>query len=84
MRHAPQRESLQVILRSAIDLSNELGLACVAEGVETMEEWRLLQQYGCTLAQGWLIAKAMPGGDIVEWCRRHRQRVAEMRAAQEH
>ncbi|HEU4486318.1 MAG TPA: EAL domain-containing response regulator [Povalibacter sp.] len=84
VRHAPQRESLQVILRSAIDLSNELGLACVAEGVETMEEWRLLQQYGCTLAQGWLIAKAMPGGDIVEWCRRHRQRVAELRAAQEH
>ena len=84
VRHAPQRDSLQVILRSAIDLSNQLGLACVAEGVETMEEWRLLQQYGCTLAQGWLIAKAMPGYDIVDWCRRHRQRVPELRATQEH
>jgi EAL domain-containing protein (putative c-di-GMP-specific phosphodiesterase class I) len=84
VRHAPQRDSLQVILRSAIDLSNQLGLTCVAEGVETMEEWRLLQQYGCTLAQGWLIAKAMPGDEIVDWCRRHRQRVPELRATQEH
>ncbi len=36
VRGAPERESLQVILRSAIDMANRLGLVTVAEGVETL------------------------------------------------
>lgn len=72
VHHAPERESLQVILRSALDLANRLGLVAVAEGVETMEEWRLLQEFGCTMGQGWLIAKPMPAIEIGPWLRTHR------------
>lgn len=80
VRGASQRDSLQVILRSAVDMANQLGLTSVAEGVETFEEWRLLQDYGCTLAQGWFIGKAMPGEEIGPWLKQHRTRLQELRA----
>ena len=80
VRHAPERESLQVILRSALDLANRLGLVAVAEGVETLEEWRLLQQFGCTMGQGWLIGKPMPATEIGSWLRTHRGQLDSLRA----
>ncbi|MFC4307633.1 EAL domain-containing protein [Steroidobacter flavus] len=80
VRGAPERESLQVILRSAIDMANRLGLVTVAEGVETLQEWRMLQEYGCTLGQGWLIAKPMSGEDIIGWMKQYRVQAAQLRA----
>jgi EAL domain-containing protein (putative c-di-GMP-specific phosphodiesterase class I)/AmiR/NasT family two-component response regulator len=76
----PQRENLRVILRSAIEMAHELGLTTVAEGIETIEEWRLLQQLGCTLGQGWLIARPMPGDELIGWMKRYRRQMARLRA----
>lgn len=78
VRGAPERESRQVILRSAIDMANKLGLITVAEGVETMQEWRLLQEFGCTVGQGWLIARPMQGADISSWLKTYRARSSEL------
>jgi EAL domain-containing protein (putative c-di-GMP-specific phosphodiesterase class I)/FixJ family two-component response regulator len=64
---AHERDSLQVILRSALEMASQLGIETVAEGVECLQDWRLLRQYGCKLAQGWLLAKAMPGGELESW-----------------
>ncbi len=69
VRGACDRENLQVMLRSAIEMASELGLVTVAEGVESEQELRLLQDYGCTFAQGWLFAKPMPGAQLVDWLR---------------
>src|SRR5580658_6470994 len=55
-----ERESVQVMLRSALEMAKRLGLNTVAEGVESIQDWRLLHEYGCTFVQGWLMAKAMP------------------------
>lgn len=71
---AHERHNLQVILRSALDMANQLGLVTVAEGVETIGDWRLLQGFGCRLGQGWLIAKAMPATDFLPWLRTHMKR----------
>lgn len=72
---ASERESLQVILRSALDMASELGLETVAEGVESVEDWHLVRQYGCTMAQGWLLAKAMPADQFEPWVHQlHSQR----------
>jgi EAL domain-containing protein (putative c-di-GMP-specific phosphodiesterase class I)/DNA-binding NarL/FixJ family response regulator len=68
------RESLQAILRSALEMARRLGIATVAEGVETWEDWRLLKEYGCTLAQGWLVAKAMPSEQFEAWVKLHAAR----------
>ena len=64
---AHERDSLQVILRSALEMASQLGIETVAEGVECLQDWQLLRQYGCKLAQGWLLAKAMPGGELEGW-----------------
>jgi len=79
VRGAPERDSLQVILRSAIEMANRLGLVTVAEGVETLREWRMLQEFGCTLGQGWLISRPMPAAEVVPWLKRHRVQLAELR-----
>jgi predicted signal transduction protein with EAL and GGDEF domain len=56
-----------VIVRSAIDLGRNLGLEVVAEGVETEEAWAQLQEFGCDLAQGYLLATPMPAIELTSW-----------------
>ena len=77
---APDRDNVQVILRSAIEMANRMGLVTVAEGVETLREWRMLQEFGCTLGQGWLIARPMPGDDLIGWMKQYRLESAQLRA----
>lgn len=64
---APQNPSLISILGSSLELARKLGLSSVAEGVETREEWDLLRDFACTYAQGYFVAKPMPGENISGW-----------------
>lgn len=57
----------RIILESSIDMARKLGLKTVAEGVETRGDWNLLKELGCTIAQGYFIAKPMSASDFVEW-----------------
>ena len=77
---ASERNNLAIILQSAIEMANRLGMSTVAEGIETLEDWRLLQQFGCNIGQGYFIAKPMPGKDFFPWLKQHNQRLAELRA----
>lgn len=43
-----------------IAMAHEIGLRCVAEGVETEEQLDVMQNYGCHIAQGFLFDKALP------------------------
>jgi diguanylate cyclase (GGDEF)-like protein len=52
------------IVRSTIDLAHNLGLEVVAEGVESQEVWDALRAQGCSLAQGYFIAKPAPPADL--------------------
>lgn len=76
---ASQREHLRVILQSALEMANRLNLVTVAEGVEDIEDWALLQDYGCVLAQGYLIAKPMPGDELPVWLRTHSRHLRSLR-----
>jgi EAL domain-containing protein (putative c-di-GMP-specific phosphodiesterase class I)/DNA-binding NarL/FixJ family response regulator len=78
VHRAYERKNRQVILRSALEMASKLGIASVAEGVETMEDWRLLQQFGCTLGQGFLIAKPMCARDLPAWLKDYRPRRAKL------
>src|SRR5205823_10760119 len=53
-----------VIVRSIIELARNLGLESVAEGVEDDAAWALLATMGCDEAQGFLLAPAIPAGDL--------------------
>ena len=70
-----QREHLIILLESAIQLARRLNLCVVAEGVELMEDWNRLKELGCELAQGYLIAKPMPGEELVAWTKAEGRRL---------
>lgn len=81
VHEANLRRNLSVILESALDMARRLELVSVAEGIETMDDWRLLQRYGCTVGQGYLIAKPMPASEMPQWLRSHKLRLPQLRAA---
>jgi EAL domain-containing protein (putative c-di-GMP-specific phosphodiesterase class I) len=41
-------------------MSQELGLFSLTEGVETKEQYDMLNEMGCNLFQGYYFAKPMP------------------------
>lgn len=54
-----QDESDRLIVRSTIELSHNLGLHVVAEGVETQACWDMLIEMGCDTAQGYFMSKPL-------------------------
>ncbi|MEI2637606.1 MAG: EAL domain-containing protein [Microthrixaceae bacterium] len=60
------------LVAGAIQLVKTMGLCCVAEGIETGEQFRWLTQLGCDRGQGYFIAKPMANLDIVEQMNRLR------------
>ena len=51
------------IARSIISLADELGIAVVAEGIETAEQAAALIEMGCRFGQGFLFGRPEPAGD---------------------
>ncbi len=49
-----------VMFRHVVAMARELGLECVAEGVETLTQLRVLRENYCSLAQGYLFDKPLP------------------------
>ena len=52
------------ITRGTLSMARELGMSVVAEGVETEEQFRLLQKFGCTGYQGFWFSRALPLADL--------------------
>lgn len=75
---AHAKPHLHAILASAIEIAKRLELKSVAEGVETVEDLRVVQQLGCDVVQGYLTAKPMPGEDIVPWLKANNLRLREL------
>jgi diguanylate cyclase (GGDEF)-like protein len=55
------------IVRSTIDLARHLGLAVVAEGVETSEVLDVLAALECDVAQGFLLSRPLPATELDAW-----------------
>ncbi len=60
-------EDSAVLSTVILTLAEALGMAVVAEGVETLEQARFLQANGCRLMQGYLFAKPMPAAQFERW-----------------
>ncbi|HVT44042.1 MAG TPA: EAL domain-containing protein [Thermoanaerobaculia bacterium] len=55
------------IVRAMIDLAHDLGRQVVAEGLQSNEEWRMLEVLGCDLAQGHLLSPPLPAEELIAW-----------------
>lgn len=60
---ASERDAL--LVRSTIELAHGLGMEVTAEGVETPAAFALLAGMGCDLAQGYLISRPAPAGELL-------------------
>lgn len=58
---------LRAIFEASLDLARHLNMEVVAEGVEDAEDWAFLRGTGCTVAQGYFIARPMPAEQLPEW-----------------
>ena len=62
-----ERTRDEAIVRSIIDLANNLDLEVVAEGVEDPTTLAHLADLGCDLVQGYYVARPMPPGRLGAW-----------------
>ena len=65
----PDNAQSCAIVKSVIELSHNLGLEVVAEGVETTAALRWLREHGCERAQGFYLSKPMAAELFVSWLR---------------
>jgi diguanylate cyclase (GGDEF)-like protein len=52
------------IVRAVVDLARAMGIAAVAEGVETLDQAAGLQNLGCQVAQGFYFSQPLRGEDF--------------------
>ena len=69
----------QVIVKSTIELAHNIGLTVVAEGVETLSGYQLLEQWGCDKLQGYYISRPLPVQDFETWLMEYEHPVIESR-----
>ncbi|MFC4409960.1 EAL domain-containing protein [Chungangia koreensis] len=56
----------EFIIKTMIQLAENLKMDVVAEGVETIEQCQILKQMGCSVVQGYLFAKPVPASEFEE------------------
>ena len=54
----------RALTRSIIDMTHALGRRCIAEGVETAQQYQVLAELGVEAYQGWLFAPALPENEF--------------------
>jgi EAL domain-containing protein (putative c-di-GMP-specific phosphodiesterase class I) len=74
VRKALQDRESAVVLSAITGMAHQLQLDVVAEGVETEQQWAHLKALGCDVAQGYFVAPAMPGEQLLGWAQRWEQR----------
>jgi len=65
------------ITMAVIDMAHTLGLAVIAEGVETTEQMEFLCAQTCDFAQGYLYAAPMEETVFIEWCKQYSQTISD-------
>lgn len=58
----------RTILQNIINLSEDLGIDSLTEGVETESQYQMLNDMGCKLFQGYYFAKPMPLEEFEDNC----------------
>ena len=67
IRNLDETSEDAVIVRSTIEMSHNLGLKVVAEGVEYQHTLELLERWHCDTAQGYLISRPMEAVAFEAW-----------------
>jgi EAL domain-containing protein (putative c-di-GMP-specific phosphodiesterase class I) len=60
MRNVDRDRFKSCVARKLIELSRELGVKTIAEGIESNEEWMWAREHGADFSQGYLFARPAP------------------------
>ena len=60
-------KAAEAIVKNGISLAHQLNLEVTAEGVETRNQFNLLNQWGCDIAQGYYISRSMSAKKATKW-----------------
>ena len=60
VRDLGSERSAEEVVRSVLGLGEALGLACIAEGVETARQLEILRNKGCPEMQGFYFSRPLP------------------------
>ncbi|ALN75327.1 EAL domain-containing protein [Aureimonas sp. AU20] len=66
---APFDPAAAAVLHAVVQLARGLGVGTVGEGVETEEQFEVLRQAGCEVAQGYLLGRPMTAMQAYALCR---------------
>jgi EAL domain-containing protein (putative c-di-GMP-specific phosphodiesterase class I) len=68
-------DTLRAIYDASLAMGKQLGMDIVAEGVEDRDDWALLRQTGCDMAQGNFISEPLLADDLPRWMNEWQNRV---------
>jgi EAL domain-containing protein (putative c-di-GMP-specific phosphodiesterase class I) len=71
IRNLPQDAEDKAITQAILAIAKTLGLAVVAEGVETAEQESFLRDHACDQTQGYFFSKPIAADDFAALLRRH-------------
>jgi diguanylate cyclase (GGDEF)-like protein/PAS domain S-box-containing protein len=80
MRGVPRSPQAAAIVTAIVQLAEAMGMDSVAEGVESEAQRRFLVERGCTLAQGFHLARPLPAEEVTELLRSDAEAHGEVRA----
>ncbi|MEW6993551.1 EAL domain-containing protein [Colwelliaceae bacterium MEBiC 14330] len=66
-----EHENHRAIIRTIVDLANNLQMATVGEGIENLEDAQLLQQMDCSYGQGYYFSRPMSPQYTTEYIIEH-------------
>jgi EAL domain-containing protein (putative c-di-GMP-specific phosphodiesterase class I) len=66
------------VTQAIVQLGHALGMEVVAEGVETMQEDKLLRDQGCDEIQGYLYSRPLPSREMGAFLRAHHDHASPM------
>ena len=68
IKRLTESETNARVVQAVIALGKAMDLDVIAEGIETEKQMDMVRTFGCDLAQGFLIAKALPDEEFRRWC----------------
>ena len=69
----PHSRDSRLIIQAVTDLAHGLGLTATAEGVETLDQLRIIRELGCDHVQGYLISAPLEPSVLRPWLQRFRR-----------
>jgi EAL domain-containing protein (putative c-di-GMP-specific phosphodiesterase class I) len=69
----PNSRDSRLIIQAVTELAHGLGLITTAEGVETIDQLRMVRELGCDYVQGYLVSPPLEPAALKGWVQKFRR-----------